>query len=39
MPEFFNVLPPDEARELLFRHLTAVLPAETIAYLSRPTAA
>lgn len=31
MPEFFNVLPPDEARELLFRHLTAVLPAETIA--------
>jgi molybdopterin molybdotransferase len=31
MPEFFNVLPPDDARELLFRHLTAVLPAETIA--------
>jgi molybdopterin molybdotransferase len=31
MPEFFNVLPPDEARELLFRHMTAVLPAETIA--------
>ncbi|MCC6603837.1 MAG: molybdopterin molybdotransferase MoeA [Anaerolineae bacterium] len=31
MPEFFNVLPPDEARELLFRHITAVLPAETIA--------
>lgn len=31
MPEFFNVLPPDEARELLFRQLTAVLPAETIA--------
>ncbi|MCA9898810.1 MAG: molybdopterin molybdotransferase MoeA [Anaerolineales bacterium] len=30
MPEFFNVLPPDEARELLFRHLTAVLPAETL---------
>ncbi len=30
MPEFFNVLPPDEARELLFRHLTAVLPAETV---------
>ncbi len=30
MPEFFNVLPPDEARELLFRHITAVLPAETI---------
>lgn len=31
MPEFFNVLPPDEARTLLFQHLTAVLPAETIA--------
>ncbi len=31
MPEFFNVLPPDEARALLFEHLTAVLPAETIA--------
>ena len=31
MPEFFNVLPPDEARELLFRHMTAVLPAEKIA--------
>jgi molybdopterin molybdotransferase len=30
MPEFFNVLPPDEARELLFSHLTAVLPSETI---------
>jgi molybdopterin molybdotransferase len=30
MPEFFNVLPPDEARALLFRHLTAVLPTETI---------
>ena len=30
MPEFFNVLPPDEARELLFGHMTAVLPAETI---------
>ncbi len=28
--EFFNVLPPDEARALLLRHLTAVLPAETI---------
>ncbi|MBE2199364.1 MAG: molybdopterin molybdotransferase MoeA [Anaerolinea sp.] len=28
--EFFNVLPPDDARALLFRHLTAVLPAETI---------
>lgn len=31
MPEFFNVLPPDEARELLFTHLTAVLSPETIA--------
>ncbi len=30
MPEFFNVLPPDEARDLLFGHLTAVLPNETI---------
>ena len=42
MPEFFNVLPPDEARELLFRHMTAVLPAETIATeeaLGRVTAA
>lgn len=31
MPEFFNVLPPDEARQLLFAHTTAVLPFETIA--------
>lgn len=31
MPEFFNVLPPDEARELMFRHLTAVLPPEKVA--------
>jgi molybdopterin molybdotransferase len=30
MPEFFNVLPPDDARELLFRYLTAVLPSETL---------
>lgn len=30
MPEFFNVLPPDEARELLFHHLRASLPGETI---------
>jgi molybdopterin molybdotransferase len=30
MPEFFNLLPPDEARALLLRHLTRVLPAETI---------
>ena len=28
MPEFFNVLPPDEARALLLAHLTAVLPSE-----------
>ncbi|MBK6326799.1 MAG: molybdopterin molybdenumtransferase MoeA [Chloroflexi bacterium] len=30
MSEFFNVLPPDQARDLLLRHLTAVLPSETI---------
>jgi molybdopterin molybdotransferase len=30
MPEFFNVLPPDDARDLLFSHLTAVLAPETI---------
>lgn len=30
MPEFFNVLPPDEARQLMLSHLTAVLPPETI---------
>ena len=30
MPEFFNVLPPDEARALLLGHLTAVLPVEMI---------
>ncbi|MCA9974116.1 MAG: molybdopterin molybdotransferase MoeA, partial [Anaerolineales bacterium] len=30
MPEFFNVLPPDAARALLFQHLTQVMPAETI---------
>ena len=30
MSEFFNVLPPDSARQLLFDQLTAVLPAETI---------
>ncbi|MCP4359007.1 MAG: molybdopterin molybdotransferase MoeA [Chloroflexi bacterium] len=42
MPEFFNVLPPDEARKLLFDHLTAVLPPETISTkdaLGRVTAA
>jgi hypothetical protein len=31
MPEFFNVLPPDQARELLFEQITRVLPAETMA--------
>ena len=30
MPEFFNVLPPDDARDVLFRHLTHVMPAETV---------
>ena len=30
MPEFFNVLPPDEARSLLLQHLTTVLPTETV---------
>jgi len=31
MPEFFNVLPPDEARALLFEHMTRRMPAETLA--------
>lgn len=31
MPEFFNVLPPDEARELLFSHLPAEIERETVA--------
>lgn len=31
MPEFFNVLPPDQARELLFEQITRVLPTETVA--------
>ncbi|GIK58533.1 MAG: molybdopterin molybdotransferase MoeA [Chloroflexi bacterium] len=31
MPEFFNVLPPDEARVLLLAQITAVLPPETVA--------
>ncbi len=31
MPEFFNVLPPDEARALLLAQITAVLPSETMA--------
>jgi molybdopterin molybdotransferase len=30
MPEFFNVLPPDDACKLLLERLTAVLPPETI---------
>ena len=30
MPEFFNVLPPDDARALLFEHMTAVLPSEIL---------
>ena len=30
MPEFFNVLPPDAARELLFEHIVA-LPSEMVA--------
>lgn len=30
MAEFFNVLPPNEARALLFRHLTLIMPPETI---------
>jgi molybdopterin molybdotransferase len=30
MSEFFNVLPPDEARALLLRHITHVLPSEKI---------
>ncbi|MEW5986645.1 MAG: gephyrin-like molybdotransferase Glp [Chloroflexota bacterium] len=30
MPEFFNVLPPAAARDLLFQHLPAAVPTETI---------
>jgi len=30
MPEFFNVLPPDEARALLLSQITAALPTTTI---------
>ncbi len=30
MPEFFNVLPPDDARDLLLRHLATIQPAETV---------
>lgn len=31
MSEFFNVLPPDDARALLLSHITAVLPSERVA--------
>lgn len=31
MPEFFNVLPPDDARSLLFRYLTRPVTAELVA--------
>jgi molybdopterin molybdotransferase len=30
MPEFFNVLPPEEARRLLFKHLPTHVDAETV---------
>ncbi|MCI0394179.1 MAG: molybdopterin molybdotransferase MoeA [Chloroflexi bacterium] len=30
MPEFFNVLPPEEARALLFQHLAADVAGETV---------
>lgn len=30
MPEFFNVLPPEEARQLLYQHITAIPRIETI---------
>jgi molybdopterin molybdotransferase len=42
MPEFFNVLPPDDARELLLRYLTHRTPPEetvTVGALGRITAA
>lgn len=42
MPEFFNVLPPAAARDLLFKHLPAAIPTEVIATeqaLGRVTAA
>lgn len=41
MPEFFNVLPPDEARALLLSHVTRRMPSErvaTMAALGRVTA-
>ncbi len=31
MPEFFNVLPPDEARQLLLSKLSKTLPSESVA--------
>ena len=31
MPEFFNVLPPDEARQLLFKHIVPVAGNEVVA--------
>lgn len=31
MPEFFNVLPPDEARQLLFKHIVPVAGSEVVA--------
>jgi molybdopterin molybdotransferase len=30
MPEFFNVLPPDEARSLLFQHLSPLFDSESV---------
>lgn len=31
MPEFFNVLPPDEARQLLFKHIVPVVGSDPVA--------
>lgn len=36
MPEFFNVLPPDEARELLFSHIRLLDKPERIATVESP---
>lgn len=30
MPEFFNVLPPDAARDLLYQHITTIVESETV---------
>lgn len=30
MPEFFNVLPPDAARDLLYQHITPIVEGETV---------